>query len=79
MSDMDIAFFKHSMKETEHVVVDLKESIKKNADEIHLSNIIKLVDLGLMSKDDVINDSIYQLYKSSLSSGENVCKKTLVK
>ena len=77
MSDMDIAFLKQTMKDTKNAVVDLKNSIEKNTDEIHLSNIINLVNLGLMSKDDVMNDSVYQLYKNSLNNGNKVNKKSL--
>lgn len=77
MSDMDIAFLKQTMKDTKNAVVDLKNSIEKNTNEIHLSNIINLVNLGLMSKDDVMNDSVYQLYKNSLNNGNKVNKKSL--
>ena len=76
MSDMDIAFLKQTMKDTKNAVVDLKNSIEKNSNELHLSNIINLVNLGLMSKDDVMNDSVYQLYKNSLNNGEKVNKKS---
>ena len=76
MSDVDVAFLKHTMKDTKNAVVDLKNSIEKNSNELHLSNIINLVNLGLMSKDDVMNDSVYQLYKNSLNNGEKVNKKS---
>ena len=62
MSDMDIAFLKQTMKDTKNAVVDLKNSIEKNTDEIHLSNII---------------NSVYQLYKNSLNNGNKVNKKSL--
>lgn len=77
MGDMDIAFLKQTMKDTKNAVVDLTRTIKENTAEIHLSNIIKLVDLGLMSKEEVMNDSVYRLYKNSLNNGNKINKKSL--
>lgn len=79
MSNMDLGFLKQAINETKKSMDETRKAINHNTNELHLANLINLVNLGLISKEDVMNDSVYQLYRESLFVGEKVGKKSLVK
>lgn len=79
MGDVNLDLIIDTINGTKNSIDETTKAINYNANELHLSNLINLVNLGLMSKEDVINDSVYQLYKMSLFNGEEISKKSLVK
>lgn len=70
-----------NLESMKQVINDTKKNkvLNNNANELRLTNLINLVNLGLISKEDVMVDSVYQLYIESLFVGEEVGKKSLVK
>lgn len=76
---MDLGFLKQAIH-------DLRDSIKTNTqviseykNAIDMSNLLKMVELGIISKEDIVGSSFYESYINHFIVQDKTKKKSLFK
>lgn len=65
------------MSSLRDAIKDHKKYTRELRDETHIANLLKMLELNLISKENVLNDPIYKTYKDSIISNTKVNKKSL--
>lgn len=80
MSDsMDLGFLKKSINDLRDSIKSNTEVIAESNNTIDMSNLLKMVELGMISKEDIMESSFYQDYVKNLIPADKTKKKSLFK
>lgn len=65
-------------------IASLRDALRYNTDinrklrnELHIANLLKLLELGLITKDEIMSDSTYLEYSNKICSNSKTKKKSL--
>lgn len=53
------------------------EGVRSLRDELHIANLLNLLEHGLIDKNDILSDLIYLEYKKKYNLNSNIKKKSL--
>lgn len=78
MSDsMDLGNLKKSINDLRYSIKDNTQVIKEYSDAINMSNLLRLFELGMISKEDFLQSPFYKKYVDSFISQGKTKKKSL--
>lgn len=76
-SSMDLGLLKQSIHDLRDSIKNNTQVMRKYSDIINMSNLLKMLELGIISKDDLIETELYKNYISEIISDQK--KRSLFK
>lgn len=77
VSSIDLGFLKESIHDLRDSIKDNTKAVSKHTDAINMSNLLKMVELGMVSREVVMRSSLYNDYQENFISSNKQKKKSL--
>lgn len=77
VSSMDLGFLKEAIHDLRDSIKANTKEVIKHTDAINMSNLLKMVELGMVSKEEIMGNSLYKNYQENFISSSNQKKKSL--
>ena len=78
MSDsMDLGLLKKSINDLRDSIWSNTQIVAEYTNAINMSNLLKMIELGMVSKKDIMESSFYDGYINNLISSDKTKKKSL--
>lgn len=66
MNNVDLGFLKQKLHDLKDVITNNTRTMEAQANELHIANLLKMLELGLISKENIVCDRNYQEYTKNL-------------
>lgn len=77
ISSMDLGFLKESIHGLRDSIKANTKAVSEHTDAINMSNLLKMVELGMVSREVVMRSSLYNDYQENFISSNKQKKKSL--
>lgn len=77
LDSFDIANLKNAIHDLKDYLKTNNRKLNDNTDAINMCNLLKMVELDMISKDEVMGSSFYKDYKENFISSNKQKKKSL--